>query len=206
MCFERSVGVLSYMPYARIDDEGELVEDDRNLGYIDELKEKNFLPLVYLKTYSLSFYFLLEKLGICSEKNGRWDLDNGETTYPIPELPAANWPIELKSESFDLTGKILLRWRKELEKMGVVFMVVYLPAGEKYLDKPYRYEMGWISWLSVFCRENGIEFVDISSDLRDIDVGGGELFDENGRLTKKGHWGCAKILEELISNKLRNKD
>lgn len=165
----------------------------------------------YLTANSLFFgtlsdrLHLLMKYGIKMEvtKEDRYQSQSQEgkdlIKYP-PDLSLADtplhWPDSLKTYAENLEKVILLKWKKEVEEKGKSFIILYTPRDIHTLTVE---QDSWKPWLTKFCTENNIPFVDPTEKLNKMEKDGHEVFYDHYTI-----YGHAAVADEFTNWFLHN--
>lgn len=117
------------------------------------------------------------------------------------------------SEAWAMTQKLLKEVQSESNRAGVRFIVVGVPVKEDVYWKIARASLGlhpsaqhphyWLTVMEKFCRQNGIEFFDLTPALRVYAEKGEKLY-----FTYDGHWNERgnKIVAEAFHHYLTKQD
>jgi hypothetical protein len=90
-----------------------------------------------------------------------------------------------------LCGRILERWKREVEAAGAGFIIARIPR-ESQLDRPLEEQDAWAPWLQRFCKENAIPLRDPTRTFKSAIDRGETMYDDH--LTPAGHRRFAAML------------
>lgn len=113
------------------------------------------------------------------------------------DLPSS-WPDSLCAEAQEVTERVLVRWKRELDAAKRDFVVVYIPR-QSEIAKPVAQQDSWAPWLFEVCARNDIELIDLSPRFAAAIEGGGEMYYDH--LTKDGH----RVLAEVFVDYYRSR-
>lgn len=157
---------------------------------------------LFFATLSNRFHLLLKygiKTKVTKEDRYLVDSDKGLIKYP-PNLQLADtpshWPDSLKEYAESLEEFILLKWKREVEQRHKMFLILYTPRD---IHTPTDEQDSWKQWLSNFCSENNIPFIDPTEKLKEMEENGNEVFYDH--YTKHGH---SAVADEFTNWFLQN--
>lgn len=116
------------------------------------------------------------------------------TTIDVP----SSWPDSLRVQAMETAGRVLLKWRREVEAQGRDFAVVYVPREPEIL-KPIESQDSWAPWLFDFCARQGITIIDPTAEFAAAIRDGKELYYDH--FTKDGHRIMADVFVDFYNNK-----
>ena len=155
----------------------------------------------YLKSHTLLFSTLETRWHFLRSRGVRVHVDEAERFMGAPAGPgspiSANTPPSMLPDSLrtlctQLTGRVLLNWKHDVETGGRTFAVLYIPRASE-LKKPEEERDSWAAWLLAFCRTNNIEIIDPSTRFARAEERGQELYYDH--LTSDGH---AELTAEFL--------
>jgi hypothetical protein len=156
----------------------------------------------YAKSHSLVMSTLESRLKLLRRRGVQIKADEGERLMTAPAergktpeaiSPPSTWPDSLRSLAAELTKRMIVEWRDEVERGGRRFTVVYIPR-PKEMDKDPASQDSWAHWLFAVCGENGIAIVDPSRRFVEAERAGEEVFFDH--LAPRGH---DLLAEEFLS-------
>ena len=127
--------------------------------------------------------------------------DEGERLMTVPAergkmpeaiSPPSMWPDSLRTLAAELTERVIVGWRDEVERGGRRFEIVYIPRPTEMAKDPASQD-SWAPWLFGVCREKEISIVDPSKRFAEAERGGEEVFFDH--LAPRGH---ELVAEEFV--------
>jgi hypothetical protein len=156
----------------------------------------------YLKSHTLLFSTLETRWHLLRSRGVRVRVNETERLMGIPDADSEKvscnstprtLPDSLRALCEDLSERVILTWKTEVEKSGRSFAILYVPRPSE--TKKEREERdSWAAWLSAFCAESQIDVVDPSERFMHLSRAGDELFYDH--LTSRGHAAFARTFLE----------
>jgi hypothetical protein len=147
----------------------------------------------YLKSHTLLFSTLETRMHLLRSRGVKLKVEESERLMGAPDAqtekiscnstPGA-LPDSLRTLCQQLSERVILSWKQEVEKSGRRFTLLYVPRPSE-VKKDRAERDSWASWLFAFCAANGIEAVDPSERFMRLSRAGEELFYDH--FTSRGH-------------------
>jgi hypothetical protein len=156
----------------------------------------------YAKSHSLVASTLESRLKLLRRRGVQIKADEGERLMTVPAergkmpeaiSPPSTWPDSLRTLAAELTERVIVGWRGEVERRGRRFEIVYIPRPTEMAKDPESQD-SWAAWLFGVCREQGIPLIDPSRRLVEAERAGQEVFYDH--LAPRGH---ELVAEEFMS-------
>jgi hypothetical protein len=110
----------------------------------------------------------------------------------------SSWPDSLRAQAQEITERVIVEWKRELEAANVGFSIVYIPR-ESEMAKPVESQDSWAPWLFDLCEKHDIEIIDPSPRFSEAAERGAEIFFDH--LTIEGHRILADVFIEHYNNR-----
>jgi hypothetical protein len=156
----------------------------------------------YAKSHSLVASTLETRLKLLLRRGVQIRADEGERLMSVPAeknkipeaiSPPSTWPDSLRTLAAELTERVIVGWRNEVEREGKRFEIVYIPRPKEMAKDPALQD-SWAWWLIGVCRENGIPLIDPTRRFVEAERAGDEIFFDH--LAPRGH---ELLAEEVLS-------
>jgi hypothetical protein len=190
----RVVTKVDVIPYAQIAGDSFVVDDEFRRRYAYKTSRLH-RTAQFLKARSLVMSTIEQRLRLLRRHGVRVDA-GPEGVEGREEGLRATAPSTWGSDSLvavaeTLCGRVIERWRHEVETSGASFAIVRVPR-ESQLQRPREEQDAWAPWLHRFCREQGILLVDPTDRFREA-MGEGEVL-YGDHFTPAGHRAFARAI------------
>ena len=116
------------------------------------------------------------------------------TTKSLNSVPNQNdlpstWPDSLRNYGTMLAGKMILKWRDDVEITDRKFAILYVPRRSEWM-KPTNQQDSWKPWLEQFCHQNTISFIDPTHEFFITKKQNKQIYFDH--FTNSGHQAFAK--------------
>lgn len=186
------------MPYPILADGGFKI--DNSFKEKNKHKEKIYFKIGdYLLAHSLVLstiaqrvrYLLKQGIKIKVTKEDRLLADEPIVKSKFNIYFPSTWLGSLRKQAQKLEDVVISQWKEDVGKHSKAFVIAAIPDiyGFRKDASSFRLEDSWKSWLSNYCQEKGINFVDSTPYLMKMKDNGKEVFYDH--FTKDGHIGFA---------------
>ena len=157
------------LTYAKKENDSLIIDDSLQYSYFFKDNEPISKNIFYKKSIVIknliSRAYLLYKYVINTDnKYGiNTDINNNKSIIKISQKTAPSlWPISLKKEAEELAEFIIKKMQDYLNDYDKEFIVFYVPEGPQDYLVPTAKSDTWKPWLTKYCKQNSINFLDPS--------------------------------------------
>ena len=96
----------------------------------------------------------------------------------------SSWPDSIRTRALEVTERVIVQWKKEVEAAGREFGIIYIPRHDEVIKRAEAQD-SWVVWLFDLCARHDIDVIDPSARFAAELEGGTEMFYDH--LTRAGH-------------------